>query len=242
MAEGTVHDLPPVSDNGTRVYTPLKAVKICYNSDDDTMYDDDQNFWTENNEDWNDHDTFQDWTRSESNTTVNIAPSSYAQSSQPFSNQQFFSLLDGKLDTLPRDLYIERLLKETDNDEGTISMYRTLLASRAQRFENCPQGQLMTRRTTSTGTVAEKFASDCYCLYNFICNGDPKAVSDTFCKRRNTKSDTPKKGSQPSSRVRTFECEIAELKSSINLLKQELSDIKNNLQRTRSALRISSRN
>ncbi|KAL4225283.1 hypothetical protein ACF0H5_015971 [Mactra antiquata] len=111
--------------------------------------------------------------------------------------------------------------------ENTISMYRAVLASRAKIIPGCPKGELIARRTTSTGSIAKKYAIDCFALQTFVYDNDPKVLNETFYKKKYSckLENTPQK-SQSLESTKTFISEIAELKSVVDLLKQDLSELK----------------
>ena len=50
---------------------------------------------------------------------------------------------------------------------------------RAKRCKDGPTGALITRRSTAKGSVSEKYAADCYLLYQFI-NGNKVDVHELF--------------------------------------------------------------
>lgn len=61
-------------------------------------------------------------------------------SSQPASNQQFFTMLDDILQILTKDLYIEKLISLTQRNYDNICIYRRILLNQAREADNCPQG------------------------------------------------------------------------------------------------------
>ncbi len=68
--------------------------------------------------------------------------------------------LDQYVDGLPRDLYVQTLLKSTHSCEETLSMYRLKLSERAKQCENGPSGTLITRKNTTKKCASEKYALD----------------------------------------------------------------------------------
>lgn len=104
--------------------------------------------------------------------------------SQPVLNQQFYHMLDDVLFNLPKDLYIEKLLQLTKNNDDNICVYRSILLKRAKTSNNCPNGDLRQRRTTSQGESRTRYAHDCYSLQHFITNNDPKILAGLFTNRK----------------------------------------------------------
>jgi hypothetical protein len=97
--------------------------------------------------------------------------------------------LDSSLENLPRDMYICKLLDICANNESTICWYRNVLCSRAKRINECPQGNLVNRKSTKGGTSAEKYARDCFTLYMFT-QSDKSGMEYVFDK---TKTQVNKK-------------------------------------------------
>lgn len=73
--------------------------------------------------------------------------------------------LDSNLENLY--MYISKLLDLCANSKSTVCWYRNVLCSRAKRINECPQGNLVNRKSTKCGTSAEKYAKDCFILYMF---------------------------------------------------------------------------
>ena len=90
-----------------------------------------------------------------------------------------FDQLDAALEGLTKDLFIATLLSTTGSSEDSIARYRSELAVRAKRYKDGPTGALITRRSTAKGSVSEKYAADCYLLYQFI-NGNKVDVHELF--------------------------------------------------------------
>lgn len=61
------------------------------------------------------------------------------------SNGSDFQYLDTKLQNLPKDLYVQKLLQLTSSNEHIIIDYRSSLYLRAKIMEGCPSGNLTTR-------------------------------------------------------------------------------------------------
>ena len=139
--------------------------------------------------------------------------------SQPICNQEFFCKLDEILVNLPRDLYVEQLVEQTNNCEETIAMYRSILAKKARMSEKCPNGPLYTRRTTKLETSSKRYANDCYALQSFIDNDDPKVLSEIIVKKRTIIKSEPAEQNTPVIGLSSLKIEIAELKSEILELK-----------------------
>ena len=92
--------------------------------------------------------------------------------------------LDASLDGLTKDTYIARLIQTTDVCEDTIAGYRAELSVRAKRCKNGQVRSLITRRSTSKGSVVEKYTINCFLLHQFI-NGNTSNVNELF------KANTP---------------------------------------------------
>lgn len=95
--------------------------------------------------------------------------------------------LDSSLENLPRDMYISKLLDMCANSESTVCWYRNVLCSRAKRINECPQGNLVNRKSTKCGTSAEKYAKDCFTLYMFT-QGERSGIEYVFDKNKKHKS------------------------------------------------------
>lgn len=104
--------------------------------------------------------------------------------SQPVSNQEFYTIFREKLQSLPW----EKLLCDTNQCEDTILLFRNILAKYAKHIsiKTCPDGKLISRKTTKIWTPAYKYALDCYSLQSFILNKDARIISETVYKRRHT--------------------------------------------------------
>ena len=152
----------------------------------------------------------------------------YDFSSQPISNQEFFTMLDEFLYNLPKYLYVEKLVSLTQKDDENISMYRSILLKRAQESNDCPPGSLIQRRTTKSEESYERFANDCFIIQDFINTGDPKPLTDILVKRRTIiKSEFKDELSEHTSQLnKTIQLEMAEMKSCIQLLQQDSKILK----------------
>ena len=143
--------------------------------------------------------------------------------SQPIGNQEFFSKLDNILLNLPRELYIDRLIEQSNNCDETISMYRNILVNKARTSEKSPNGPLYARRITKVESSSKRYANDCYALQSFIDNDDPRALSETIAKRRITvksePNDTIDLATPLGSISSAMKVELAELKSQVLELK-----------------------
>lgn len=131
------------------------------------------------------------------NNIDNVNTSMYDYSDLPSSqefvpNQDFIVNLDNNLNDLPMDTYISKLIDYSNNCENTVTWYRTILASRAKSYEGCPQGKLVTRKSTHKSASIHKHARDCYLLYMFM-NGDNTCINEVFRKDdlKASTSETP---------------------------------------------------
>lgn len=131
--------------------------------------------------------------------------------------------MDNALLNLPRELYIDRLIEQTNNCDETISMYRNILVNKARTSEKCPNDPLYARRTTKLESSSKRYANDCYALQSFIDNDDPRALSETIAKRRATVKSEPSEPVDPTTPLvsisSTMKIELAELKSQVLELK-----------------------
>ena len=105
--------------------------------------------------------------------------------SQPVCNQEFFSKLDNNLQNLPREIYIDRIIEQTNNCDETISYYRNILVNKARLSEKCPNG-LQYKTNTKQESSSKRYANDCYALQSFIDNDDPRVLTENIAKRRTT--------------------------------------------------------
>lgn len=152
-------------------------------------------------------------------------------------NDVIMDRLDQDVDGLPRDLYIQTLLKSTHGCEETLSIYRSKLAERAKHCENGPKGTLIARKNTNKRSVIEKYATDCHSLSQFL-NGCMPDIDDIF--KPASRRDTVNTGAAPNtpasvSRVEgvTMQSEISTIKNTIvslltdvNMLKSDMAKAK----------------
>lgn len=138
--------------------------------------------------------------------------------SQPISNQQFFPLLDEKLFNMPKDMYVDTLRSETNDCEETINMYRSIQAKRARYIASCPEGTLITRKTTKLASCAARYANDCFCLQQFVYNGDAREVSDVFIKKKAKSEPNTDESHQPG--LLSLTLQMVDMKSAITNLQQ----------------------
>ena len=136
--------------------------------------------------------------------------------SQPICNQEFFRKLDNNLQNLPREIYIDRIIEQTNNCDETISMYRNILVNKARLSEKCPNGPLYARRNTKQESSSKRYDNDCYALQSVIDNDDPRALTEIIAKRRTTEKSETIDLTDPATPVvkisTTMKLELAELK------------------------------
>lgn len=106
-------------------------------------------------------------------------------------NQPSIEILDAHLHNLPKEMYIGKLLERCSNDENIICWYRNVLCSRARSQNDCPNGNLISRKTTKSGSSAQKYARDCYTLHMFI-QGDGTGIEHVFDKQKGCGTDMSK--------------------------------------------------
>ena len=123
----------------------------------------------------------------------------------------------------------------TGSAEDLVSRYRSELAVRAKRCKNGPTGALITRRSTAKGSVSEKFAADCYLMYQFI-NGNTSDISELF---------KPQQGIIPSrlnstcigdDNAPTLKSEITLMKETMTQLLTDVNLLKTNITQTQETL------
>lgn len=122
-----------------------------------------------------------------------------------------FHYLDTKLQNLPKDLYVQKLLELTSSNEHIIIDYRSSLCFRAKTMEGCPSGNFTTRKSTKLISSVAKYAKDCFALHMF-CSGDSSYLSDVFDKSKHGTSEFPKTS-------------LIELRSVVQSLLQRLSQL-----------------
>ncbi|KAK3083869.1 hypothetical protein FSP39_004367 [Pinctada imbricata] len=121
---------------------------------------------------------------------VSIANTPLAQSTQNTQDislllqQNEVQLLDNELRNLPKKLYIEKIVHLVNNNEQIIMWYRNILCSRARALHGCPQGNLITRKTTKSRSCVVKYAEDCHILCMFL-QGVKNNIDELFDKSRN---------------------------------------------------------
>ena len=100
MAEGSVSDMPSVSDNGTRTMTNLTPLALHYFDDEDPNTQVEDNSWATYDDDWNNNTSCWVDTDAEPLSTASSISLSMSQSepiSQPIQpNQAFVTILDEK--------------------------------------------------------------------------------------------------------------------------------------------------
>ena len=79
-----------------------------------------------------------------------------------------FDYFDTELNGLPKTSYLNKLIELSNASEEIISQYRIELSKRAKLRHNAPSGELKDRRNTTRTTIAEKYASDCFTIYQFL--------------------------------------------------------------------------
>ena len=99
--------------------------------------------------------------------------------------------LDASLQNLPKDMYVGKLLEMCLNNENMICWYRNVLCSRARLQTDCPKGNLINRKTTKSGSSAQKYARDCHTLYLFT-QGDGSNIEQVFDKQKLNSTDMSK--------------------------------------------------
>ncbi|CAG2246966.1 unnamed protein product [Mytilus edulis] len=125
-------------------------------------------------------------------------------------------MLDLELINLPRDSYIVKLIKLTNDSGDTITWYRSMLTSRAKSIQGCPLGKLITRKSTNRGSSSQKYAKDCYLLQQFI-SGDPSSIDEVFRK------DEPKSVSEHN--AVPLNCHLIELKTTLHMTIDRLNEV-----------------
>ena len=234
-----------------KTFTELKPVRLPFQHKSyiQESYDDYQDNAQENAHASNDdnysngtHDT-SGWVSDDINLTtlefsaekLDTEPSTYER--QLMCNQEFFNKLDEALCNLPRELYTDRLIEQTNNCEDTISMYRNIFAKRARQSEKCHNGPLYTRRITKLETSSKRYANDCYAFQSFIDNDDPKVLNETIVKKRTTIKSEPYCPTTPYiDTSSTTKIEIAELKSQVLELKGTINTLKTEQTKDRTSI------
>ncbi|WAR12174.1 hypothetical protein MAR_026354 [Mya arenaria] len=92
-------------------------------------------------------------------------------------------ILDRELLNLPRDHYVDKLLRLTNSSEPDITSYRDVLYRRAKQLPTCPDAKLITRRGSRKTPAYDKLAHDCYILNSFL-KGDPSEIETIFTKTK----------------------------------------------------------
>ncbi|KAK3101925.1 hypothetical protein FSP39_007412 [Pinctada imbricata] len=130
--------------------------------------------------------------------------------------QNEVQLLDNELRDLPKELYIEKIRNLVKDSEQLIMWYRNILCSRSQSIQGCPQGKMITRKTTKRSFSVEKYANDCYILTRFL-QGERCNIEDVFEKTRvvSVSSDIPRGD------VVEIRATIQSLLQKVNLLEQD---------------------
>ena len=77
------------------------------------------------------------------------------------------------------------------NNENMICWYRNVLCSRARLQTDCPKSNLINRKTTKSGSSAQKYARDCHTLY-FFTQDDGSNIEQMFDKQKLNSTDMSK--------------------------------------------------
>ncbi|KAL4228351.1 hypothetical protein ACF0H5_011398 [Mactra antiquata] len=155
-------------------------------------------------------------------TAVRLTPTN----GQQWLNSQY-SVLDDYENNIDLNMTIESRFDTDIGDSQPVSNQQfyqiSILLKRAKLSERCPNGSLRQRRTTSQGESHTRYAQDCYLLQQFITNNDPKPITELFTKRK--MSFRPEQHTTISA-PKSQQIETAELKSRINLLTQDVTELK----------------
>ena len=146
-----------------------------------------------------------------------------------------FDQLDQDLSDLPRDNYIAKLLQSTQSCEDTISRYRIELARKAKRCRNSPSGTLITRRCTSKSSVSEKYATDCFTLWDFI-NGNRSDVNELFKPPMTPKPRVPSIANTDAGKNSPINVEIQVLKDTVSQLLADVSELKTEMHQAKDSV------
>lgn len=82
--------------------------------------------------------------------------------------QNEVQLLDSELKDIPKELYFEKVRHLVNDSEQLIMWYRNILCSRSKAIQGCPQGKMITRKSTKRSLSVEKYAIDCCILTRFL--------------------------------------------------------------------------
>ena len=125
------------------------------------------------------------------NTDCCLVSSQLSTSNDEILQQTDIETLDASLQNLPKDMYVGKLLEICLNNENMICWYRNVLCSRARLQTDCPKGNLINRKTTKSGSSAQKYARDCHTLYLFT-QGDGSNIEQVFDKQKLNSTDMSK--------------------------------------------------
>jgi len=129
--------------------------------------------------------------------------------------------LDTSLYGLPKDTYIKTLIEMTSHCDETISRYRSVLSNKCKQLPNAPIGILKERRKSVRGSVADKYALDCYKLSQFL-QQNVQEVSEVYRKQPFLQN------SQPDSQTIVSHSETALLKETIAIMQSDIVILKRN--------------
>jgi len=87
--------------------------------------------------------------------------------------------IDEDLHNLPKDLYISQLIKNNGACEEKLAKRCSKLADLAKCKDTTPIGILKDRRKSSKGSIAEKYAHDCYIISQFL-HGNLSDINHMF--------------------------------------------------------------
>ncbi|MES9880564.1 MAG: hypothetical protein ABW185_06735 [Sedimenticola sp.] len=133
-----------------------------------------------------------------------------------------FDRLNLELQGMPRALYIQNLIQLCNGCDETVMRFRMEMALTAKHCESGPTGNLITRKRTKAGTVIEKYAADCFALYEYI-NGNRNDVDELFkpATRRDTlvAIDNPCDNAALWAEINSMKATIVTLSTDVNTLK-----------------------
>lgn len=149
-------------------------------------------------------------------------------------NQEIYEQLDQALINQPRDIYIEKLIEQTQENEGYLECYRRLLYDRACTIEGFPRGRLISRRDTSKSKSTSKLASDCFIIQMFIA-GDHSEIDSIFSKSVVKTESEPSQAEPILSYV--LSNDIASIKANIHSANSKIETLEKKVQKLESEVK-----
>ena len=153
---------------------------------------------------------------------------------------QLCNIIDRDLANLPRDLYISKLLKLTNQCDNELNAYRNILFQRATQLDGCPKGRLIVRRGSKRNPAYHLLASDCFILNMFLLGDQSTEIESIFSKAKNLNfsnvkpesTHSPCRESSPIHPI-DYQMEMSRILSNVIEINNKYNEITNDIMKDR---------